>query len=106
MRTIKDVLELTQEEYDNLDTNKKELWVNPESGGEYRLIGRGYIYDIYKEEVIDLIEDCYNMNVPSFVEIDWDSTVENCLVDGYGQHFSSYDGSEEYAEDYYIFRIN
>ena len=36
-----------------------------------------------------------------------DEVVENYVsADGYGHHFSGYDGSEELIGDYYMFRVN
>lgn len=105
MDTIKEILELTDDERNDLDLTI-DFYIEPENGGEYRLIHKDAIEVIYYESIIELIKDCYNLNLPDFVEVDWDATVENCKVDGYGHHFSSYDHSEEYAEDYYIFRTN
>lgn len=81
-------------------------------GNEYRFILEGSIDDIYYDSQKDLIEECFMpKDFPSWIEIDWDETIENVKnSDGYGNHFSSYDGSEEYVtfDDYayYIFRTN
>lgn len=80
-------------------------------GEEYRFIHEDDIRKIYEEEIKTIVEDCYNLNleeIPSFIafEIDWESTAENCLVDGYGHTFSGYDGSEVNTDNYYIFRTN
>jgi hypothetical protein len=82
-------------------------------GKEYRFIRDVNIWDIYFESQMDLIKDCYfpRDGLPWWVEIDWDKTIQNVLdADGYGNHFSTYDGSEEMVlhenENYYIFRIN
>lgn len=79
-------------------------------GEEYRFIKDSAIWEIYKEGIQNVTEDCYEIKAPSWLVIDWESTAENCYVDGYGHHFSSYDGSEEEArllgEDWYIFRTN
>lgn len=74
--------------------------------GDYRIIDDHYIADIYYDEMIDSIKDCYDLDVPDFIEIDWDKTVENCMIDGYGHHFASYDGHEHHSEGYYIFKTN
>lgn len=51
-----------------------------------------------------------NIDKVWWIEIDWDKTIDNVFTDGYGHHFSSYDGSEEQIEfkdeTYYIFRTN
>lgn len=80
---------------------------------EYRFISDNMIEDIYHDEQIDLIEECFlgGKQLPSWIEIDWDKTINNVYEsDGYGNHFSSYDGSEEtfyYDEElWYAFRIN
>lgn len=82
-------------------------------GGEYRFISDNLIEDIYHDEQMELIEDCFlgGKELPSWIEIDWDKTIDNVYQsDGYGNHFSTYDGSEEtfnYDEEtWYIFRVN
>ena len=81
-------------------------------GNEYRFISEKRIWDIYYDEQRDLIEELYLPNIDKvwWIEIDWDKTIDNVFTDGYGHHFSSYDGSEEQIEfkdeTYYIFRTN
>lgn len=81
-------------------------------GEEYRFIHEDYIWDIYVEEIKEVTEDCYiEKKLPDWVAIDWEETAENVYhSDGYGHHFSHYDGSEyEYMFDdanYLIFRTN
>lgn len=80
-------------------------------GNEYRIISEYAIWDIYVEGIQSLVEDCYDLkldNMPSFVEfsIDWEATARNCYADGYGHHFSGYDGSELEFCGYYVFRTN
>lgn len=75
-------------------------------GMEFRIIHEDDIWDIYIETIKDITEDCYlsGNELPSFLEIDWERT--NCLVDGYGHTFSTYDGSELFEANHYIFRTN
>lgn len=80
-------------------------------GNEYRIISESAIWDIYVEEIQSTVEDCYDLKldkIPSFIEfsIDWEATAKNCYADGYGHHFSGYDGSELEIGDYYVFRTN
>lgn len=80
-------------------------------GNEYRIISDSAIWEIYKEEIQQTIEDCYDLKLdklPDFLawSIDWEQTAKNCYVDGYGHHFSSYDGSEIESRNHYIFRTN
>jgi hypothetical protein len=80
-------------------------------GNEYRLIGEDAIWDIYVDSIKEIVEDCYDLklnNMPDFVafSIDWEQTASNAYADGYGHTFSGYDGSEEEAGKYYIFRTN
>lgn len=79
-------------------------------GAEYRFIDADYIWDIYVEAIKEITEDCYNIDAPHWLAIDWEETAQNCYVDGYGHTFSHYDGSEEEFElmgtDYYVFRVN
>lgn len=105
----------TQEELENL-LEKIDFKVDFEielDGKEYRFIQSDYIDDIYFESQMELIKDCYfpREDLPWWIEIDWEKTIENVLnADGFGNHFSSYDGSEVISEydnkAYYIFRIN
>ena len=79
-------------------------------GEEYRFIKDSVIWDVYVDEIQEVTRDCYCIKAPEWVAIDWEKTAENCYVDGYGHHFSSYDGSEiEYDFDdqsWWIFRTN
>lgn len=80
-------------------------------GNEYRIISEDYIWEIYVEEIKNIVKDCYELNldkIPDFiaVSIDWEKTAQNVYVDGYGHTFSHYDHSEEEAGGYYIFRTN
>ena len=112
-------IELSKEEAETLwnnlfwDNREKEDFTIELGGNEYRFISECSIEDIYYEEQVELIKECYfdNKDLPWWVEIDWEKTVENVLYsDGYGNHFSRYDGSEENIsfEDhsYYVFRTN
>ena len=78
-------------------------------GEEYRFIYEHAIDDIYAEEQRDFIEQELP-SLPSYVEIDWDKTIENVKADGFGNWFASYDGEELEAEFegmfYYVFRVN
>lgn len=78
---------------------------------EYRLISESAIWEIYVEEIQRIVEECYEINldkIPDFVavSIDWEKTAQNAYADGYGHTFSGYDGSEECAGGFYIFRTN
>ncbi len=80
-------------------------------GNEYRLISESAIWDIYVDEIKNIVNDCYDLkldNIPSFVawDIDWEQTAKNAYVDGYGHTFSGYDGSELEIGGYYVFRTN
>jgi len=78
-------------------------------GAEYRVIDEVAIWDIYVESMTELVKDCYldgARNVPDWLAIDWERTAENTMVDGYGHHFSSYDGSESELNGFYVFRTN
>jgi hypothetical protein len=80
-------------------------------GNEYRIIKDSSIWEIYRDEIQSTVEECYDLkldNIPNFVAfaIDWEQTAKNAYVDGYGHTFSSYDGSEEQAGEWWIFRTN
>lgn len=103
-----DLIEL----YDNIEEALDEGDFNIDfDGNEYRIISDGLIWDIYVEATKDIVEDCYDLklnDVPSWIalEIDWEQTAKNAYADGYGPTFSSYDGSESQAGDYWIFQTN
>jgi len=48
-----------------------------------------------EEFVQNLVEDCYNIDLPSFVSVDWEHTARDVMMD-----YSSYEGDE----GYHIFR--
>lgn len=81
-------------------------------GQDYRFILESVIWDIYIESITDLIKECYlgSTDLPWWIDIDWESTAKNCKIDGYGHHFSGYDGSERNVgkgdNGYYIFCVN
>lgn len=80
-------------------------------GNEYRMIKEPAIWEIYRDAIQETVEECYDLNldkIPSFIAIsvDWEQTAKNAYADGYGHQFSGYDGSEEEAAGYYIFRTN
>lgn len=80
-------------------------------GNEYRIIRDSDIWDIYRDEIQQIVEDCYELNLdklPDFiaVSIDWEQTAKNAYVDGYGHTFSSYDHSEIETDNHWIFRTN
>ena len=122
MKTIKrQILEFISEELE-LDINRDEVneferFLNSDNdfsieidGQEFRVINDQVIWDIYVDEIKYITEECYNIKAPIWLAIDWEQTANNCFVDGYGNTFSSYDGSElecEFGEEnYYIFRTN
>lgn len=80
-------------------------------GNEYRLIKEADIWSIYRDEIENIVNECYELNLhklPEFiaVSIDWEETAKNAYADGYGHTFSGYDGSEYEAGGYYIFQTN
>jgi len=82
-------------------------------GNEYRIIHNESIWDIYVEEIKQIVNDCYDLkldNIPAFiaVSIDWEATAHNAYADGYGHTFASYDGEETNSDngDYWLFRIS
>ena len=82
-------------------------------GNKYRIIHSEAIWDIYVEEIKQIVNDCYELKldkVPAFiaVSIDWEATAHNAYSDGYGHTFASYDGEETKSDNgkYWIFRTN
>lgn len=78
--------------------------------GEYRFIEEDAIERIHREEIEELVDECYlsDKNIPETIKryFDYDSFARDCrLSDGYGHHFSSYDGSEENNGNYFMFRV-
>ena len=79
--------------------------------GEYRFIEEDAIERIHREEIENIVDDCYlsDKNIPEMIKryFDYDSFARDCrLSEGYGNHFSSYDGSEEQNGNYFMFRVN
>jgi hypothetical protein len=112
---VTDVLDLDADKdsiRELIDGMNEENDVHWECGRcEYRIIHNDVIDDIAEEEIKEIVEDCYlngiNLDKHWWIAIDWQQTAENCIsADGYGHHFSSYDGSEEEWEDWYFFRVN
>ena len=115
--TIEDLLsvELEVDLLDELDSKmytKNDFFIDID-GAEYRFINADAIWYIYRDEQEELIKDCYlsDVEIPYWLEINWEETCENILsADGYGNHFSTYDGSElEFTlngEIWCIFRTN
>ena len=101
--TFEEVMQLCLDLSENIDD---DFWFDFPSG-EMRIISKKVIDELWTESLIEQIQDCYELDsVPSFVEIDWEKTADNCKIDGMGHHFSSYDGSENETENYYLFRTN
>jgi hypothetical protein len=106
--------------FEALETLENEMNSNDDftfefDGNEYRLINsdENVIWPIYRDAIQETVEECYSDvikldKIPSFiaVSIDWELTARNAYVDGYGHQFSTYDGSEEEAAGWYIFRTN
>lgn len=80
-------------------------------GNDYRVICNDCIWEIYIDEIQQIVEDCYELKLdklPEFiaVKIDWEETAQNAYADGYGHTFSGYDHSEHEAGNHWIFRTN
>lgn len=88
------------------DKKTDDFYIDSLPCGEVRLIDADEIDQIWTDSLIEQIKDCYNLDVPDFVCIDWEQTAENCKVDGKGHHFGTYDGEEYFSNGYYIFRTN
>ena len=75
---------------------------------EYRIICEDVIQDIHTKEIKEMTD--IDLDKYWWIAIDWENTAENVRKsDGYGNHFSHYDGSEqEFRLDrvwYYVFRV-
>ncbi len=102
---VRDILEKIDTDYDDFEVEIDGQW--------FRFIHSKYIWDIYVESIKELTLDCYigNGDLPNWLAVDWQKTADNVYdADGYGHHFSHYDGNEyEYeidGENYFIFRTN
>lgn len=99
--------EVNELEYEVENSNDFSIEID---GREYRFISEYEIWDVYVSEIKSITLDCYDLKLPNWLSIDWQETAKNCLVDGYGHTFASYDGDEiEYHFNgrlYHIFRIN
>lgn len=71
----------------------------------FRIINEKNIREIYQKE--KELELKLNLDIPSWVEIDWTKTVQNCLnAEGYESHFNGGKYASLWSNGYYIFRIN
>ena len=105
-------LDALQEFIDAFDLSDPDQTIDFD-GNEYRIIRDSDIWDIYRDAIQSIVEDCYsdviNLDkVPNFiaVSIDWEQTAKNAYADGYGHTFSSYDHSEIETANHSIFRTN
>jgi len=60
-----------------------------------RFISECSIDQIWTDSLIEQIKECYDLDLPDFIEVDWEATADNCKADGMGHHFNSYDGCED-----------
>jgi len=99
---LKELDEHIEDKYES-----KEFYIElPNNGYEYRIISEYWIDDILEDSLEDLITDCYQLGEGSewlMRYIDWKQMAKDT---DYGEHFSSYDGSEESDNYYYYFRTN
>ena len=99
---------------ENIMYRKNDGIIELENGREYRRINDDVIWDIYREEQEELLEDCYPeifRNKHWWLEIDMEATITNIHdADGYGSLFATYDGDEHFIKtslgNFYIFRTN
>ena len=121
-QNIREIWSFIKEELD-LEPTKEEMHdllyemdiqedVNVElDGQDWRIIHEDVIDDIATDEIKEIVQDCYlngtDLDKLWWIEIDWEKTARNCIVaDGYGHHFSSYDGNEFELGGWYFFRTN
>ena len=67
------------------------------------------IDDIWYDDLVELIDDCYLREVPELVKnyFDYDKFFEDAQYNGRPHHFNRYDESTELeTEDYYIYYHN
>ena len=104
---IKEVINKVMEINENKDDFTIDgLWFSCGSR-EIRIISESAIDDIWSKSLEEQIKECYDLGdskLPSFIEIDWEKTIDNCKQDGEGHHFSSWDGSEHQTENFYYFK--
>ena len=78
---------------------------------EYRFIHDDSIEGIHREEIKQLVDECYlsSRDIPDIVKqyFDYDSFARHCSISyGYGHHFASYDAEEIEVGDWHVFRTN
>lgn len=107
-----------------IEVLEEDFTFDTECGQEYRIILDSAIEAIWKEELAEVVRDCnpelfsdeHDMgSMARYMKFDWEQFYRDAEHDGFGHHFSGYDGSEEHVtfsteegktEGYYIFRIN
>jgi DNA-directed RNA polymerase subunit L len=100
-----------QETIEAIEASDMDDFTIEHDGNEYRVISDSSIWDIYVDEIKNIVNDCYDLKLnklPDFiaVSIDWGQTAQNAFADGYGHTFSSYDGEEVETANFHIFRTN
>jgi len=100
-----------QETLEAIEASDMDDFTIEHDGNEYRVISESSIWDIYVEEIKQVVDDCYDLKLdklPEFisVSIDWEQTAKNAFSDGYGHTFSGYDHGEVETQNFHIFRTN
>lgn len=97
--TITEIAEIL-EEIMNDESGDFELALGNRS---VRLIDDDVIEQIWENELGNQLDEQTD-DVPSFIVIDREETIENLKIDGEGHHFGSYDGNEHSAHSCSVFR--
>jgi hypothetical protein len=55
-------------------------------GNEYRIISAGSIWEIYRDEIENIVTDCYDLKldkIPDFISVSivWEKTAQNAFAD-------------------------
>lgn len=100
-----------RETIENIEHEMGDDFTIEHDGNEYRIIKESAIWEIYRDEIENIVTDCYDLKldkIPDFiaVSIDWEQTAKNAYADGYGHTFSGYDHGEVCAGSFWVFRTN
>ena len=107
--TLSQIKELDEMISGNLDWKSYNYIESDYTKYTYVALDKLKIDDIWYDDLVELIDDCYLREVPELVKnyFDYDSFFEDVQQDGRANHFNGYDGSTELeTEDYFIYYHN
>ena len=107
--TLSQIKELDEMIEDNLCSTSYNYTEPDFTKYTYVALAKGQIDDLWYDDIVDLVDECYLNGVPEQVKnyFNYDKFFEDAQNDGRANHFNGYDGNTELeTEDYYIYYHN